>query len=60
MVKETFSLQFERYLAQALNIVVASVDGRGTPNRGVAFKHAIKYNMGNVEVQDQMDFVKWA
>jgi dipeptidyl-peptidase-4 len=35
------------------------LDNRGSARRGLAFEGAIKHNMGRVEVQDQVDGVRW-
>jgi dipeptidyl-peptidase 4 len=40
--------------------LVLKVDNRGSARRGLAFEGAIKHDMGNVEVQDQVDGVRWA
>jgi len=42
-----------------LGFVVFVLDNRGSANRGLAFEGAIKHNMGDVEVQDQVDGVRW-
>jgi dipeptidyl-peptidase-4 len=35
------------------------LDNRGSARRGLAFEGAIKHNMGHVEVDDQVDGVRW-
>ena len=48
--------------AQALarsGCVVLVVDNRGSARRGLAFEGAIRWNMGDVEVRDQVDGVRW-
>lgn len=48
--------------AQALRdrgFLVFKLDNRGSARRGLAFEGAIKHNMGDLEVQDQVDGVKW-
>jgi len=47
-----------QYLA-SLGFLVFKVDNRGSARRGLAFEGVIKHNMGDVEVQDQVDGVKW-
>lgn len=42
-----------------LGYVVFILDNRGSANRGLEFEGAIKHDMGNVEVQDQVDGVRW-
>ncbi|CAF0926335.1 unnamed protein product [Adineta steineri] len=39
--------------------VVLRLDNRGTPNRGVAFESAIKHDMGHLELEDQIDGVRY-
>lgn len=39
--------------------IIFSVDGRGTPDRGVAFEGQIHRAMGGVEVSDQLAGVEW-
>lgn len=39
--------------------VVVSVDNRGTPGRGLEFANCIYKNMGNYEVQDQIELAKY-
>jgi dipeptidyl-peptidase-4 len=40
-------------------ILVFVLDNRGSARRGLEFEGAIKHDMGNLEVQDQTDGVKW-
>lgn len=47
-----------QYLAQQ-GFLVFRVDNQGSSRRGLAFEGAIKHNMGDVEVQDQVDGVRW-
>ena len=42
-----------------LGYAVFVLDNRGSANRGLAFEGVIKHNMGDVEVQDQVDGVRW-
>lgn len=39
--------------------IVFSVDGRGTPNRGTAFRDPLFKQIGNVEVADQIAGLNW-
>jgi dipeptidyl-peptidase-4 len=39
--------------------LVFKLDNRGSARRGLAFEGALKHDMGNVEVQDQVDGVQW-
>jgi len=47
-----------QYLA-SLGFLVFKLDNRGSARRGLAFEGAIKHDMGNLEVQDQVDGVRW-
>ncbi len=42
-----------------LGYVVFVLDNRGSARRGLPFEGAIKNDMGNLEVQDQVDGVRW-
>ncbi|HLG43115.1 MAG TPA: prolyl oligopeptidase family serine peptidase [Planctomycetota bacterium] len=48
-----------QHLAQR-GFVVLKVDNRGSARRGLDFERAIERNMGDVEVRDQVDGVRWA
>ncbi len=39
--------------------LVFALDNRGSKGRGLAFEGAIRHNMGDVEVRDQVDGVRW-
>ncbi|UJR25472.1 hypothetical protein I4U23_006818 [Adineta vaga] len=39
--------------------VVLRLDNRGSPNRGVAFESAIRYDMGHLELEDQIDGIRY-
>jgi dipeptidyl-peptidase-4 len=47
-----------QYLARQ-GFVVFVLDNRGSARRGLAFEGAIKHAMGHVEVEDQVDGVRW-
>src|SRR6185436_3480950 len=47
-----------QYLRQ-LGYLVFVLDNRGSSRRGLAFEGAIRHDMGNVEVKDQVDGVEW-
>src|SRR6266567_4852770 len=60
-VTSTWSLTVDlrvQYLAQQ-GYVVLKVDNRGSANRGLAFEAAIARAMGHVEVNDQLDGVRF-
>ncbi len=60
-VTSTWSLTVDlraQYLAQQ-DYVVLKVDNRGSANRGLAFEAAIARAMGHVEVNDQLDGVRF-
>ena len=44
---------------RALGYLVFKLDNRGSARRGLAFESAIKQRMGTVEVDDQVDGVRW-
>jgi dipeptidyl-peptidase-4 len=39
--------------------LVFLLDNRGSARRGLAFEGALKHNMGHIEVDDQVDGVRW-
>jgi dipeptidyl-peptidase-4 len=47
-----------QYLRQQ-GFLVFTLDNRGSARRGLAFEGAIKHNMGDLEVRDQVDGVRW-
>ena len=47
-----------QYLA-SVGFLVFKLDNRGSARRGLAFEAPIKHNMGDIEVQDQVDGVRW-
>jgi dipeptidyl-peptidase-4 len=47
-----------QYLTR-LGYLIFTLDNRGSARRGLAFEGAIKNNMGDLEVQDQVDGVRW-
>lgn len=47
-----------QYLASQ-GFLVFKLDNRGSVRRGLAFEAPIKHNMGEVEVADQVDGVRW-
>ncbi|MDI1430902.1 S9 family peptidase [Polyangium sorediatum] len=44
---------------RSLGYLVFMVDNRGSARRGLAFEGAIKNRMGSIEVDDQVDGVRW-
>lgn len=44
---------------RSLGYLVFCLDNRGSARRGLAFEGVIKYNMGDIEVRDQVDGVNW-
>jgi dipeptidyl-peptidase 4 len=47
-----------QYLSR-LGFLVFMLDNRGSARRGLAFEGCIRHDMGNLEVQDQVDGVRW-
>ncbi len=47
-----------QYLASR-GFLVFKLDNRGSARRGLQFEGALRHNMGDVEVQDQVDGVRW-
>ena len=53
----TASLRIQ-YL-RSLGYAVFALDNRGSDNRGLAFEGSVRWNLGYLEVQDQVDGVRW-
>ena len=47
-----------QYLSR-LGYLVFVLDNRGSARRGLAFEGAIRHNLGSLEVEDQVDGVRW-
>ncbi|HSH02686.1 MAG TPA: S9 family peptidase [Anaerolineae bacterium] len=54
---QTITLRAQ-YLAQQ-GFLVFVLDNRGSARRGLQFEGALRHDMGNIEVQDQVDGVRW-
>ena len=57
-VNDRFKLDWGTYLTTSEDIIYAVIDGRGSGYRGDDLLHEIYYNVGRVEVQDQIDVTK--
>ncbi|MGH2506370.1 MAG: DPP IV N-terminal domain-containing protein [Ktedonobacteraceae bacterium] len=60
-ITSTWSLTIDmraQYLAQQ-GFVVLKVDNRGSAHRGLAFEARIARSMGHIEVDDQLEGVRW-
>ncbi len=44
---------------RSLGFLVFVLDNRGSARRGLAFEGAIKHDLGHLEVEDQVDGVRW-
>ena len=44
---------------RSLGYIVFCLDNRGSARRGLEFEGVIKHNMGDIEVRDQVDGVRW-
>jgi dipeptidyl-peptidase-4 len=53
----TAALQMQ-YL-RALGYLIFKLDNRGSARRGLEFERALRHRMGSVEVDDQVDGVRW-
>ncbi|XP_043930712.1 prolyl endopeptidase FAP isoform X2 [Protopterus annectens] len=58
LVRETYLNTWEVYLASTEGIIVASVDGRGSSNRGDHIMHAVYRRLGTYEIEDQISATK--
>src|SRR5262249_38400122 len=46
-------------LLRSRGFLVFKLDNRGSANRGLAFEGAVKHDLGDLEVKDQVDGVEW-
>jgi len=53
----TVDMRAQFYASQGY--LVFKLDNRGSARRGLAFEGALRHDMGNIEVQDQVDGVNW-
>jgi dipeptidyl-peptidase-4 len=54
---ETIDLRAQYYRDRGF--LVFKLDNRGSARRGLAFEGALRHDMGHIEVQDQVDGVRW-
>ncbi len=60
-VSKTHLISYSHALASALNVIIITVDGRGTGNRGLAYRSIVRKNLGYYESSDQIAAAKiWA
>merc|ERR1712106_309785 len=57
-VNDRFKLDWGTYLTTSENVIYGLIDGRGSGFKGDDMLHEIYYNIGIVEVQDQIDVTK--
>lgn len=57
-ISDMFKLDWGTYLTTSEDIIYAVIDGRGSGFRGDDLLHELYYNLGTVEVQDQIDVTR--
>jgi len=57
-VNDRFKLDWGTYLTTSEGVIYGLIDGRGSGFKGDDMLHEIYYNIGQVEVQDQIDVTK--
>jgi dipeptidyl-peptidase-4 len=55
----SMSVMMRAQYLRSLGFLVFILDNRGSARRGLAFEGAIKHRMGSIEVDDQVDGVRW-
>jgi dipeptidyl-peptidase-4 len=55
----TLTIAMRAQYLRSQGFLVFLLDNRGSARRGLAFEGALKHNMGHVEVDDQVDGVRW-
>lgn len=58
MVNENFKIDFGKYLASGRDIILASIDGRGSGFQGDSHKYHLYHKLGTVEIEDQIFVTK--
>ena len=58
LVTDLWKFDMNHVLASGKSYIVLEIDGAGTGGQGEANKMLVKYNLGQVEVQDQLDAIK--
>ena len=51
--------QMRSHLLAQEGYYVVSIDSRGSSNRGLAFEAHLRFRMGQVELQDQVEVLRW-
>jgi len=61
LVTNTFKgmRQMRSHLLAQEGYYVVSIDSRGSSNRGLAFEAHLRFRMGRVELQDQVEVLRW-
>jgi len=55
----SLTVDMRAQVLRSLGFLVFKLDNRGSARRGLAFEGALRHDMGNIEVQDQVDGVRW-
>ena len=59
LVTYRFQAGLSAYLTSGQSMIFASLDGRGTQGRGGRFKYEMYKSFGTVEVDDQLDAIRF-
>ncbi|XP_063230556.1 inactive dipeptidyl peptidase 10-like [Bacillus rossius redtenbacheri] len=59
LVSERWGVDWGTYLASSRNFIVAQVDGRGSGFQGERVLQQLHHRFGSVEVEDQIDVIKY-
>jgi len=61
LVTDRFTVDWRTWFGSAENqLIVTSVDGRGSSGRGDDFLHAVQRQLGTSDVTDQLDAIRCA
>lgn len=58
LVTDLWKFDMNHVLASGKSFIVLEIDGAGTGGQGEANKMMVKYHLGQLEVQDQLDAIK--
>lgn len=59
LVTDMFKIDWNTYLASRKNVIVAQIDGRGSGGQGYKMLYEVYYQLGTVEVDDQLEVTEY-
>lgn len=59
IISDAFTVGYEHYMTTNKRVIYAFIDARGTDNRGSVSLYQVYRDLGNFEIQDQIDVTMW-